>query len=176
MSSVPVIDSLTDEGAPLLGREGTRRVLAAVVFVAALGLGMASRSVAPPPAKENRRAPELRLDPNTAPPEVLAALPHVGPKLVREWVKARSEGRFISLEDAQSRVMGLGPATLGQVAPYLAFEGTRRESPQMLAGLTVDPPARKTKVTRRRKSRAVAPVETAPSTKLAARGFEPDDR
>jgi Helix-hairpin-helix motif len=175
MSSVPNRDSVADPGTPPTGREGTRRVVAAVVFAAALGLGIASRSAAPGPARENLRAPELRLDPNTAPPEVLAALPHVGPKLVREWVKARSEGRFISLEDAQSRVMGLGAATVGQIAPYLAFESAGRESPTMLAGLTADPPARKPKATRRRKSRAATPVETTPPTQLATRGLEPDD-
>ena len=175
MSSIPIDNSLADAETRPLGREGTRRVLAAMVFAAALMLGIASRSAVPPVGKENLRPPELRLDPNTAPPEVLAALPHVGPKLVREWVKARSEGRFISLEDAQSRVMGLGPATLDQVAPYLAFESTGRESPQMLAGVTVNPLARKPKATRRRKSRAVAPVESFPPTQLVSRGFEPDD-
>jgi hypothetical protein len=175
MSSVPDHNLLTDLRARAAGREGPRRVVAALVFAAALGLGIASRSAAPGPARENLRAPELHLDPNTAPPEVLAALPHVGPKLVREWMKARSEGRFSSLEDAQSRVMGLGSATLGQIAPYLAFETTGRESPTMVAGLAADPPAVKPKAARRRKSRARTPVETAPPTQLVARGFEPDD-
>ncbi len=145
MSSVAVSDSLSDEGMPLLGREGTRRFLAAAVFAAALGLGIANRWVAPAPAKESLRPPELHLDPNTAPPEVLAALPHVGPKLVREWVKARAEGRFVSLEDAQSRVMGLGPATLGQVAPYLAFEIIRPRESRNAGGARGQPACPKAK-------------------------------
>jgi DNA uptake protein ComE-like DNA-binding protein len=175
MSSLPDRSSLIEEGARPLAPEGTRRVLAAAVFAAALAIGIANRSTAPSPGQENLRVPELRLDPNAAPPEVLAALPHVGPKLVREWVKVRSEGKLVSLEDAQSRVMGLGSATLDQIAPYLAFESTGREKPEMLAGLAADPPARKPKATRRRKSRAKIPVETAPPTQLVSRGFEPDD-
>jgi Helix-hairpin-helix motif len=175
MCSTRVVSSPTDEETRSARSEATRRVLAAIVFIAALGLGIASRSAAPGPVKENPQLVALRLDPNTAPPEVLAALPHVGPKLVREWMNARSEGRIISLEDAQSRVMGLGPATVSQIAPYLAFESEARESATMLAGLNVDPPAGKPKVTRRRKSRARTPIETAPPPQLVARGFEPDD-
>ena len=68
-----------------------------------------------------RRCRSLRLDPNTVPPEVLAALPHVGSGLVDRWVKAREERPFRSLEDARARVRGLGPATLDQIAPYFDF-------------------------------------------------------
>ncbi len=67
-------------------------------------------------------APTLVVDANTAPARVLTALPHVGPHSCGAWVAARADRLFSSPEDAQSRVRGLGPATLAQIAPYLRFE------------------------------------------------------
>jgi competence protein ComEA len=67
-------------------------------------------------------APNLVLDPNSAPPQVLEALPALGPTLVRRWVAARAERPIASLADARRRVRGLGPAGLAQIAPYLKFE------------------------------------------------------
>jgi hypothetical protein len=64
----------------------------------------------------------LKLDPNTAPPQVLGALPQVGSTLVRQLVLARQVQPFTSLEDFLGRVRGVGPATLGHIAPYLRLE------------------------------------------------------
>jgi competence protein ComEA len=63
--------------------------------------------------------PKLILDPNTAPPEILTALPGLGPGLVRNWIAAREERPFRSLDDLERRVRGIGPATLARIAPYL---------------------------------------------------------
>jgi hypothetical protein len=110
--------SRTGDGGPFVLLIKARFVLAGAVAVAAIVLGFfaeESTGVVPPKARA------LRLDPNTVPPEVLTALPHVGPSLVSRWVTAREERPFRSLEDARSRVRGLGVATLGQIAPYFAF-------------------------------------------------------
>ena len=69
----------------------SRFVVAGLVAVAAVVIGFSaeeSRDVVP------RKARALRLDPNTVPPEVLTALPHVGPSLVNRWVTAREERPF----------------------------------------------------------------------------------
>lgn len=96
-----------------------RRVLAVLAFLGSLGLiaaGWSSRSgsnaPAPPP-------PRLKLDPNTAPPEILTALPGIGPGLVKHWVEEREKRPFRSLDDLERRVRGIGPATLARIAPYL---------------------------------------------------------
>ncbi|HKI17503.1 MAG TPA: helix-hairpin-helix domain-containing protein, partial [Isosphaeraceae bacterium] len=101
---------------------GPRRVLAATVIAAALGLAVESRAVDPPPGDGIVAAPKLKLDPNTAPPQVLGALPQVGPTLVRQLVLARQDRPLTSLDDLRGRVRGLGPATLDQLAPYLRLE------------------------------------------------------
>ena len=99
---------LTGEGALCRGRRGGDGCGGGGVFA---GESSDSRGVAA--GWES----ELRLDPNTVPPEVLTALPHVGASLVDRWIKAREERPFDSLEDARVRVRGLGAATLGQIAP-----------------------------------------------------------
>jgi competence protein ComEA len=67
-------------------------------------------------------APNLVLDPNRAPVEVLEALPAVGPAMASRWAAARNLRPFASLEDARRRVRGLGPATLARLAPHVRFE------------------------------------------------------
>jgi hypothetical protein len=101
---------------------GARSVLAGGLIVAAMGLALLRRSDHPKSGDAFTVAPTLVVDANTAPARVLTALPHVGPTLVRAWVAARADRPFSSPEDAQSRVRGLGPATIGQIAPYLRFE------------------------------------------------------
>jgi hypothetical protein len=112
----------------------SRFVVAGAAAVAAVVLGFFAeepRDVVPGKARV------LRLDPNTVPPGVLTALPHVGPSLVNRWVTAREERPFRSLEDARSRVRGLGKATLGQIAPYLVFpEGAEFDATQPTEGIT----------------------------------------
>ncbi len=100
---------------------GTRGLLAAMVIAAALGLAVASESV-PEPGAEIVKAPHLLLDLNTVPARVLETLPHVGQTLVRQVVAAREQRPILSLDDAGSRVRGLGPVTLAQIAPYLRFD------------------------------------------------------
>jgi competence protein ComEA len=91
-------------------------------MTAALSLGVASRSVRSSSGGGSARLPELVLDPNTAPKQVLMALPHAGPTLVGRLVKAREARPFASVEDARGRVIGLGPSTLAKLAPHLRFE------------------------------------------------------
>ena len=73
------------------------------------------------------KAPDLLLDLNTVPARVLETLPHVGQSLVRQVVAARELRPLVSLDDAGSRVRGLGPVTLAQIAPYLRFEASSQQ-------------------------------------------------
>ena len=75
------------------------------------------------------RAPTLQVDPNTAPPEVLSALPRLGPVLVRAILEAREEAPFQSLEDLDARVRRVGPATVAALRPYLRFKPAERPAP-----------------------------------------------
>jgi competence protein ComEA len=101
---------------------GSRGVLGALAAVCAVGLMMASGAVGPSRQSAGFVAPELRLDPNTAPSQVLGALPNVGPALVRQLIAARQQRPLDSLEDAGRRVRGLGPATLVKIAPHLRLK------------------------------------------------------
>jgi DNA uptake protein ComE-like DNA-binding protein len=102
-------------------RSGPERAwLTVAAAVLALGLLAASRPAAPadPPAP----APDLVVDPNTAPPEVLGALPKVGPVLLHHLRAARAERPFDSLDDLDRRVRRVGPATLAALRPHLRIE------------------------------------------------------
>ncbi len=68
-------------------------------------------------------APNLVVDINSVPPQVLTALPMVGPTLARAIVAARLERPFSDLADFNRRVKGVGPGTLALLAPYLRFDG-----------------------------------------------------
>jgi competence protein ComEA len=96
----------------------------------ALGLIVGSRTPAGPPAP----APRLIVDPNTAPPEVLNALPRLGPTLVRRIVEARDEAPFRSIDDLDARVRGIGPTTLEALRPYLQIQVERSGSGSPPAG------------------------------------------
>jgi hypothetical protein len=181
MFSIAGPSSLDEEGdhAPLreagswIWPVGPRRVLAALVIAAALGLAVGSRAVDPPPGDEIVVAPKLKLDPNTAPPQVLGALPHVGPALVRQLVLARQYRPLTSLEDVHSRVRGIGPATLAQLAPYLRFEPTSQFNSEKAASSVRDRAAEMPRSTRRKKARPETPTLSEP--RLAARSPERND-
>jgi competence protein ComEA len=97
----------------------------------ALGLIAGSRPPAGPPAPP----PRLIVDPNTAPPEVLGALPKLGPALVGRLVAARDEASFRSVDDLDARVRGIGPATLAALRPYLRIERPGRGTPPSVAAV-----------------------------------------
>ena len=67
-------------------------------------------------------APELVVDPTTAPSEVLAVLPRLGPPLVGRIVTARREAPFHSVDDLDARLRGIGPARLAALRPHLRIE------------------------------------------------------
>jgi competence protein ComEA len=108
---------------PNLGPSWTDRqclVLAVAVGAMAVFLlvGQARTSADP-----HLAPPVLRIDPNTAPYEVIQALPRVGPTRARAWVQARANGSFHSLVDLDDRIAGIGPATCLAVDAYLQFDG-----------------------------------------------------
>jgi competence protein ComEA len=105
-----------------------RVLLTVVAGVLSIGLFAVSQPDVGPPEP----APELVVDPNTAPPEVLMALPRLGPVLAGRIVAARREAPFSSLDDLDARVRGIGPATLAALKPYLRIEpvpGASEERP-----------------------------------------------
>ena len=104
---------------PVWWTDGTRRIsLVLGIFACGwlLAAGWSSRTGS---AVATRPPPKLILDPNTAPPELLMALPGLGPGLIRGWVEARDERPFETLEEIERRVRGIGPATLKRIAPSL---------------------------------------------------------
>lgn len=70
------------------------------------------------------KLPVLVVDPNVAPQEVLSALPRLGPARAKAILEARQESPFVSAEDFDRRVRGVGPATMTEIRPYLRFENT----------------------------------------------------
>jgi competence protein ComEA len=88
--------------------------LAGLGLIAAGGSGHSDRPI--------DAAPRLIVDPNTAPPVVLAALPHLGPAMVGRIVAEREKAPFRSLEDLDIRVRGIGPATATALRPFLRVE------------------------------------------------------
>ncbi len=58
---------------------------------------------------------------NTAPPEVLARLPRIGPKMAARIVEYRAlHGPFRNYEDLDA-VPGIGPETIRALGPYVTF-------------------------------------------------------
>jgi hypothetical protein len=143
-----------------------RFVLAAAVAVAAVGLGFSVGESKDARDLAVRNVRELRLDPNTVPPEVLTALPHVGAGLVDRWVKAREERPFRSPEDARARVRGLGVATLAQIAPYFEFPESGRLTVTTPSARPVRPASR-SRIARRQKS-GTGDAATSRQPRLAA--------
>jgi Helix-hairpin-helix motif len=142
---------------------GTRGVLAVLVIAAALGLVGASQSL-PGVGAPIVPAPDLRIDVNTVPPTVLGTLPHFGQTLVRHIIAARDTRPIESLEDAGSRVRGLGPVTLAQIGPYLRFEpavgpGGEDSGGDMADGPAAKPAAPRKKTPARSRKKKLAPPQ-----------------
>ncbi len=148
------------EGMPWIWPAGARGLLGAVVIAAALGLAVASHSV-PEPGAEVVKAPDLVIDLNTVPPGVLETLPHVGQSLVRQIVAAREIRPIASLDDAGSRVRGLGPSTLGQIAPYLRFKPSAQPGLADSTSAVENPPAAKSRSSGRKATRSRKPKSAA---------------
>jgi Helix-hairpin-helix motif len=133
-----------------------RGLLATTVIAAALGLAFACQSV-PEPGAEIVKAPDLLLDLNTVPAQVLETLPHFGQTLVRQVVAARERRPLVSLDDAGRQVRGLGPVTLAQIAPYLRFEPSRQLGVADSEGVLQDRPDAKPRPNRRKTTRSRKP-------------------
>jgi Helix-hairpin-helix motif len=149
-----------------------RFIILAAVVAAALGLGFGG-------GEEFRKTavvgmPNLRLDPNTVPPQVLTALPHVGASLVDRWVKAREERPFRSLEDARTRVRGLGAATTEQLAPFFVFPEEGRQDLRSIARRRAARAPAKLRTASRKKSGA-AKASGAQPARLASQPVRPSD-
>lgn len=106
-----------------------RLLLIVVTMTGAVGLRTASLRLGRENRGPFRAAPVLMLDPNSAPPEVLEALPHVGGALVKKIVEQREIRPFQSLGDLRHRVRGLGPATLARLAPHLRIGPSGQAKP-----------------------------------------------
>jgi hypothetical protein len=78
---------------------------------------------------------ELVVDPNTAPPGVLLALPSMGPKVLGRVLEARREAPFRSLADIDHRVKGVGPKTIDVWRPFLHVEPEQGGSPDANSGV-----------------------------------------
>ena len=100
--------------------DANRRLIAGLVLLPAVVLLFVSRS-SPPPA---RSTPSLRLDPNTAPRQVILTLPRFGPSLTDSLIRAREDRAFRSLDDLDRRVRGVGPSTVALIRPLLRFDAT----------------------------------------------------
>lgn len=84
----------------------------------------------PTPANSAKAAPLDRIDPNAAPWYELTALPDIGESAARAIVEfrerirsERGEGEAIVFSRAANldAVRGIGPVTIGRIAPYLSF-------------------------------------------------------
>jgi len=93
-------------------------LFALLATAGAVGLG----AVAPVGDQASRALPPLVVDPNSAPPPVLSALPRLGPSLVGRIEAARSNAPFRSLDDFDHRVRGIGPATIDALRSHLRFD------------------------------------------------------
>ena len=95
-----------------------RRILAGFGFVLALWLvTIKARPESPPLANLT-----LVVDPNTAPATTLMALPRLGPALVGRIVEERERTPFVSLDDFNSRVRGIGPITMTSLRRHLRID------------------------------------------------------
>ena len=138
---------------PNLGPFWTDRqcqVLAAAVLTLALVLAVVHLQSAAGPRPE---PPDLRIDPNTAPFEVIQTLPKIGPTRARAWIDARTAGSFRSLVDLENRIVGVGPATSLVIGPFVRFEMPAESGRSPGPGPTVDPTAT---------AAAAAPARPAP--------------
>jgi len=119
---------------PAFALRGVRAVLAGAAATAAGALAYFSRgsSGLKEPRPQERppgERPLLRIDPSTAGPRVIGALPGVGPALSRAIVEARERAAFKSAEDFDKRVPGVGKATLRGMRDFLRFPGDPPDLP-----------------------------------------------
>lgn len=96
-----------------------RLLLTFILLISGVALRIAGDCSSTGSKRACRVVPALIIDPNSAPPEVLESLPHVGPSLVRQLVEQRRIRPFRSIDEMRRRVRGLGPATLAKLAPHL---------------------------------------------------------
>lgn len=89
-------------------------------------------------------APPLVLDVNTVPQEVLLALPRIGAGRAKGIVEERAKRPFLSIEDLDQRVPGIGPITVAALRPYLTFShpdgSTEEPTPAENGGGPVESP------------------------------------
>jgi competence protein ComEA len=69
-----------------------------------------------------RRLFGLALDPNTADARALESLPGIGPARAAAIVRERGQRPYATVSELR-RVPGIGPVTLGRIAPHLAIGG-----------------------------------------------------
>jgi competence protein ComEA len=131
---------------------GSRRLLA-ILFAAAAVYLLASHTENSSDPRPGKVVPDLVLDANTAPARVLGALPHVGPALVRNWTAAREFRPFLSLDDLEKRVKGLGPVGMRRLAPHVRVEGAAEVSTATFEETEQMEPAPKKRASRRKTSR-----------------------
>jgi Helix-hairpin-helix motif len=175
MSSIPEASAPPLEADARSGRvlvqwilpAGARGLLAAMTIAVALGLACASGSVPGSSSAVIVAAPNLLIDLNTAPPPVLETLPHVGQTLVRQLVAARELRPLTSLEEAASRVRGLGPSTVAQLRPYLRFNNSDPARVESHEGSDPDRTKDKTRASMRKRNRARKPAATTLQPRLA---------
>jgi hypothetical protein len=131
-SVVADTDAAQDKEIPAMPK-GTRRslwgwtgpvryLLTGLALAAALTLGWVSRSG----VGDCAPAATLLIDPNTAPPGVLSALPRLGPVLTGRIVEERERRSFTGPDDLDVRVKGIGPATIAAIRPFLRFKPRTR--------------------------------------------------
>src|SRR5262245_54468412 len=101
----------------------SRVLLAGLVILAGLGLAISGNGVRTG-SHLIVAAPDLVLEPNSAPLRALTVLPHVGAGLANRLSEARAERPFSCLLDLRTRVRGMGAVTLARIAPYLRFPAT----------------------------------------------------
>jgi competence protein ComEA len=180
MSSIPgadpsaaqVRDAPARPGVSPIWSVGQRVVLTATVLAAALALVVAARSADRSQGDAIVSAIVLKLDPNTAPPQVLGALPHVGPTLVHKLALARQIRPFTSLEDVRRHVRGVGPATLAQIAPFLTFDSVTPSTVDQAISERAKLPSKNPRPTIRKQPRSRKPATARVLTQLVARSAE----
>ncbi|MFQ5690859.1 MAG: ComEA family DNA-binding protein [Gemmatimonadota bacterium] len=108
-----------DRSATLTGERAVRGAVAAAI---------AREETASRPLAEGEA-----VNPNSAAEEELRRLSGVGPALARAIVEERGNGRYRRLEDLL-RVPGIGPVTLGRLAPHLSLAGRAASTEPVPAG------------------------------------------
>jgi hypothetical protein len=167
-------EQLCAEGGHVAALVKGRFLLLAVVVAGALLLGFGGGGGEGSRHMVVGELPGLHLDPNTVPPQVLSALPHFGAALVDRWVKAREEQPFESLEDARSRVRGLGPATLEQIGQYFELPDSRRQVVESMVSHEAGGPRTPLRTASRKKPGSTKKRAAQPAG-LASRPVRPSD-